>query len=241
MLLHVQGEGGGEKMKITDKKREEAIRSRVHRLVDDHKVALSAIALRSGVEQGAVKALYNQNGVEKRKISEATAKKLDDGMDAIEAGLGLVKRCAACGKELPFGMFHADRNQKDGLRSACKECTKAQVKARKTRKQGKTAQEEDKMNNNTENAITAETVRKVKAEDKREVESKFMAPYFKLTPKQLDEIRKGMWDKLLLTPEKPKRADSVLSAVEALRDEIAGLRREVEAVMIELGCEMKAE
>lgn len=228
-------------MNITEKKKVEAIRARIHRLVDERKVAVSAIALRSGVEQGTVKALYDQKSFEKRTIGEATARKLEKGLDSLESSAGLVKRCPSCGKELPIGRFYADKHAAGGVRSACKECVKAQAKNRKAGKQKKpTAKhaEERKMNNNTENAMTAEMVKRVKAEDKPEVESKFMAPYFKLTQKQLDEVRAGEWDKLLLTPEKPKRAESVLSAVEALREEVAALRREVEAALVEMGCEI---
>ena len=68
-----------------------------------------------------------------------------------------------------------------------------------------------------------------------------MAPYFGITPKQLDEIRKGQWNNLLYTPKKPEPANTVLASVESLRAEVAGLRREIEAVLIELGIEIKEQ
>lgn len=224
-------------MNLSDKAREDNIRKRICRLVDEKKVALSAIAVKAHVETGTVRALYEQKGVSKQKISESNARKLEAALDEQETALGMLKRCNACGKTLPVGRFSANRTMGDGLQSNCKECARAKRGEQKAKK----ARREKKVNNNTENAITAETVRKVKAEDKRDVESKFMAPYFGLTPKQLDEIRKGIWDKLLLTPKVPKRADSVLEAVEMLRGEVAELRREVEAVMVEFGIEFNAE
>lgn len=211
---------------LSDKKTGEFVRKRVKRLVDERGVALSAIALRSGVEQGTVRVLYEQDGHKKQTIMRANAEKLEKGLDDLERSLGMVKRCTSCGKELPYGRFYFKSGAKDGIDAKCKDCCNSRAKKGKT------------MNNGTENAITAETVRKVKAEDKRDVESKFMAPYFRLTPKQLDEVRKGMWDKLLLTPKVPERANSVLEAVEKLRAEVAELRREVETVMVEMGVEV---
>lgn len=221
-------------MNIANKNRVAAIKKRISRLVDERNVSLSAVAMKSGVEQGTVRALYEQKEFSKRTISEATASKLEKGLDAQETSLGMVKRCVRCGKELPIGHFYANRSRKDGLGNECKECANKMVAESKRKRKAAS------MNNNTENAITAEIVRKVKAEDKRDVESKFMAPYFRLTPKQLDEIRKGVWDKLLLTPKVPERADSVLSSVEKLREEIAELRREVEIVIVEMGVDVHA-
>lgn len=224
-------------MNISERKRVAAIGKRIRRLHDGKGVALSAIAMKSGVEQGTVKALYEQKEFSKRTIAESTAAKMEKGLDAQERALGMVKRCAKCGRELPYGQFHNDKCAKDGMRSACKECLK---QAKKGPKKGSRQEREEKaVNNNTETAMTAEIVRRVREEDKRDVESKFMAPYFGITPKQLDEVRKGIWDKLLLTKKEPKRADTVLEAVEMLRGEVASLRREVEAVMLELGIEVK--
>lgn len=222
-------------MELVNKNREDAIRKRIRRLVDERKVAVSAIALKSGVEQGAVKALYAQEGVKKQRISDVTAAKIERGLDEQEKALGMVKRCCRCGKTLPVGHFSMNKTKRDGLQSECKECLNAIIADSRRKKK------EKPMNNNTEKAMTAEIVQKIKSEDKREVESKFMAPYFGITPKQLDEVRKGVWDSLLLTPKVPKRADSVLEAVELLRGEVASLRREVEAVMVELGIEVKPE
>ena len=221
-------------MNLVDKKREDGIRRRIRRLMDDRKVAASAIAMKARVEVGTIRALYEQDGVSKFRITEPNAAKIEAALDEQEAALGMVKRCGSCGRKLPVGRFSANKSRKDGLQSCCKECQTRQVtESKRKRREGA------KVNNNTENAMTADIVRKVKAEDKRDVESKFMAPYFGLTPKQLDEVRKGLWDKLLLTPSVPKRADSVLEAVENLRGEVAALRREVETVMMELGVDVK--
>ena len=226
-------------MKLVDKNREDAIRKRIRRLVDERNVAVSAIALKSGVEQGTVKALYAQEGVKKQRISDVTATKVEHGLDEQEKALGMVKRCCKCGKTLPVGRFGMNKTKRDGLQSECKECLNAIIA--ESRRRNKDKKKEKHMNNNTEKAMTAEIVRKVKAEDKPDVESKFMAPYFAISVKQLDEVRSGSWDSLLLTPKVPKRADSVLEAVELLRGEVAGLRREVEAVMVELGIEIGNE
>ena len=220
-------------MNLADKRREDSIRRRIRALADDRKVALSAIALKARVDQGTVKALYAQEGVKKQRISTATADKIEKALDEQERALGMVKKCTKCGRELPVGMFSRHKSSPDGLQYSCKECHSKSYSESKGRKA--------EMNNNSEKAMTAEIVRKVKSEDKREVESKFMAPYFGITPKQLDEVRKGQWDSLLLTPKQPKRADSVLEAVEMLRGEVAGLRREIESVMLELGIEAKED
>ena len=224
-------------MRLSDKARQDRIRKRIRFLVDERKVALSAIAVKAKVETGTVRALYEQQGVSKQRVSEQNARKIEAALDEQEVALGMVKRCVKCGKTLPVGMFNANRTTKDGLQSYCRECQRGiSKKTPKKRRDERGGQ----MNNNTETAITAEIVRRVKDEDKRDVESKFMAPYFGLKPKQLDEIRKGLWDKLLFTPSVPKRADSVLEAVELMRKEVAELRREVEAVMVELGVEFNA-
>lgn len=222
---------------LAEKRIEDSIRRRIKCLADERKVALSAIALKSGVDQGAVKALYEQDGITKKRISGKTAEKLEAGLDAMERSLGMVKRCSSCGTVLPYGRFYTDKNSKDGLRARCKQCFKEE--ARERERKDKATKGAKSMNNNTEKAMTAEIVRRVKREDKPQVESKYMAPYFGITPKQLDEVRKGQWDKLLLTPKEPKRADSVLEAVESLRGEIACLRREIETVMVEMGLDVK--
>ena len=219
-------------VKLAEKVCEDNIRQRIRRLADERKVALSAIAMKAKVEVGTIRALYEQDGVSKLRITEANAKKIELALDEQERALGMVKRCGKCGKTLPVGQFSRNRARRDGLQGFCKKCARVAEKESKRKKEGT-------VNNNTEKAITAEIVRRVKAEDKREYESKFMASYFGITPKQLDEVRKGVWDKLLLTPSVPKRADSVLEAVELLRKEAAELRREVESVMVELGVDVK--
>ena len=219
---------------LSDKKLEEFTRKRIKRLVDEKGVALSAIALKAHVEQGTVKALYEQEGHSKKRVLDHNIGKLDRAMDEIERSLGMVRKCTGCGKELPYGRFHFAKAKRLGITEKCRACAKSQAKNRKSG-----AKEKKSMNNNTERAMTAEIVKKVKEEDKKEVESKFMAPYFGITPKQLDEVRRGVWDKLLLTPKTPQKAESVLAAVEMLRAEVAGLRREVQSVLIEMGVEMK--
>ncbi len=215
-------------MNITEKKRVKAICVRIHRLIDDNGLSTSASTMRSGVEKGTVKALYEQKEFEKRTIAETTARKLDKGLDDCERSIGLVKRCNKCGNELPIGRFYANRRTGDGLDTICKECSKSHGKEKGVAK----------VNNNTETAMTAEIVRRVKNEDKKDVESKFMAPYFGITPKQLDEVRRGTWDRLLYEPKQPKRADSVLASVEALRSEVSELRSEVRKALVSMGVDL---
>lgn len=217
-------------MNLADRRRVDRIQKRIKRIVDGRKVAISAIAVKAHVDNGTVKAVYERNGHAKQTISTRTAGKLESGLDELERSMGMVKTCARCGKELPVGRFNSHSSSSDGLQSYCIECHKEYKRKAK----------ETKVNNNKENAITAETVRRVREEDKRDVESKFMAPYFSITPKQLDEIRRGTWDKLLYATDKPKRANTVLEAVESLRDEVAQLRTEVRAVMVELGIEVRS-
>lgn len=221
-------------MKLADKKREEAIRKRIHALADGKKVALSAIGLKSGVEQGTVKALYDQKGHEKRTISVVTASKLEKGLDELEKSAGMVKKCSRCGKELPYGQFWANNGKKDGLQSECKDCMRVIIAKSKEKKR------EKPVNDYKDKPVTAEIVKKVKAEDKKDVESKFMAPYFGISPKQLDEVRRGQWDSLLFKVKTPEPATSVQSAVEALRMEIADMHTALNVLMHEMGCEVKA-
>lgn len=209
--------------RLSDEKKEAFTRKRIRRLVDDRGIALSAIAIRAGVENGTVRALYEQEGHCKKRVRVSNIAKLGKALDTLETSLGMVRRCSRCGRELPYGMFHFKHDNPNGINTICRDC--------KSSKGGK-------LNNNTQNAMTAEIVRRVKSEDKRDVESKFMAPYFGITPKQLEEVRKGQWDKLLLTPSEPKRADSVLESVENMRKELAALRREVQAVLVELGVDV---
>lgn len=63
-----------------------------------------------------------------------------------------------------------------------------------------------------------------------------LAPYFGITPKQLEAIRKGEWDSLLYKKEPPKPAVDVKNAVEALCMEIADMHSALNRLMAEIGC-----
>lgn len=43
-----------------------------------------------------------------------------------------VKKCSKCGRELPVSEFYANKANKDGYQSYCKECTAAANKQRKS-------------------------------------------------------------------------------------------------------------
>lgn len=227
---------------LADKMHEKTIIDRIKRLVDEgnkvEKVSINAIAMACGVEKSVIYNLYNNNS-NKKRITEQNRKKISAGLDKLEIKLKMTKVCGTCGQELPVGQFSRCKSSKDGLYYQCKKCKESRRQAVKEAKKEQNKGVEKPMNNNKDVAITAEIVRRVKAEDKLQVESKFMAPYFGITPKQLDEIRMKQWDSLLLTPKVPEKAESVLASVEALRGEVASLRREVQAVLIELGVEVK--
>lgn len=230
---------------ICEKNREQMIIKRIRRLINEggpvKKTSLVTIAMNSCVEKHTVKSLYEDKPTRKASISEPTAKKLEIGLDKTEIDVGLVKHCPTCNKDLPLGQFHFSKTYPDGTYYQCRECKKKHRRQQQTQKKTERAEGKRKMNNGKEKAITAEIVKRVMDEDKRDVESKFMAPYFGITPKQLDEIRKGQWNNLLYTPKKPEPANTVLASVESLRAEVAGLRREIEAVLIELGIEIKEQ
>ena len=209
----------------------ERLSRRVRNLVDNHNVALSAIALKACLRQDIVKSIYEPSNASKKNIFESTGKKIDEACDEIETSKNLVKACSKCGITYPIGRFHRRSSAKDGHSSVCPAC---KLKYKRQKKQ-EDKEKAGSMNLGKDVAITKEIVQKVKAEDKSDVESKYMAAYFGIKPAQLDEIRRGVWDKLLLTPKEPKRADTVLASVEELRKEVALLRREIEAVLIEFG------
>ena len=206
---------------------EKRIRQRIDDLVNEHGVALSAIALRSKVPQKTIEVLYNQKKPTKSKITKANAEKIENGLDAIEMSLGLSMRCSKCGIVKPLGRFYKNKSKPNGKADWCIPCS------------SKRNREYKKMNNNKDQAITAEIVKRVKEEDKRDIESKFMAPYFGIAPKQLDEIRRGIWDKLLVSPRQPKKAGTALEAIELLRAEQAELRREIEFIMLDMGIDVE--
>lgn len=54
-------------------------------------------------------------------------------METVKAieGLKFIKKCGKCGRELPLSEFYAQKSQKDGHRSICKECSKAYERSRK--------------------------------------------------------------------------------------------------------------
>lgn len=237
-------------MNLASRERQKVIRFRMGRLVEDHGVALSAIAGKSNVDLTTVKNVYCSENRRKR-IHEKNAEKLEKGLLALEGERGIVKRCRKCGRELPLSSFYVDRRAKDGLLGACKECyvkgkeerdRKGKNPAPQVEKElvptgsdGGNAGREDGMNNYSEVALTKEIVKRVKAEDQPEVEPKYMAKWFGISEKQMVEIREGKHDSLLKCSKKPKPAESVHASVEALRGEVAALRNEVQTLILELG------
>ena len=146
-----------------------------------------------------------------------------------------VKRCRNCGKIKPLSEFDADARTKDGKRTVCATCVKVLSATAKAVSDDVKKKGDDMSNNNTEVAITAELVKKVKAEDNPDVSSVMLAPYFGITPKQLDAIRNGEWDSILYKKEQPKPATDVKNAVEALRVEIADMHSLLNRLMVEMG------
>ena len=155
------------------------------------------------------------NGDSHKRMLKLTHKKLVAWLDAHDEYMPEEwKRCTKCGKAKPLSEFHKDNSKKDSHRSACAECTRRWKSKRRMEKGA------DMANNNAETAITAEIV----------------APFFGITPKQLNDIRKGDWDSLLYKKESPKPASDVKNAVEALRVEIADMHSALNKLMVEMGC-----
>lgn len=162
------------------------------------------------------------------QISVLQYNRMTAWLDSHEYGL---KKCLKCGRELPLDSFNKHARRPDGHQDYCRECA---AESKKEWRQ-KHKESEGSMAN-----IAASVVRKVKEEDKPEYESKFMAAYFGINPEQLDEIRAGKWDKLLLT-EPPKPADTLKDAVEQLRIELAETKNLVEKALLSAGFEIPGD
>lgn len=171
------------------------------------------------------------NGTSNKRMLVKTAKNLVDWINAHDEHMPKDrKRCSRCGKVKKLSQFYQNKHSKDKRRSECIDCNKEMQKLSKKNNEG-----DSMANNNTEIAITAEIVKKVKAEDNPDVSSAMLAPYFGITPKQLDAIRNGEWDSILYKKEQPKPATDVKNAVEALRVEIADMHSLLNRLMVEMG------
>lgn len=213
---------------IVDVNREKELMKLVKAYVDKGAPA-RVIAAECGVNWGLFQ--HYLDGTSSKRMLEQTYKKLTKWIDEHDEYMPKdAKRCSMCGKVKLLSDFHKDRWKPDGHRSECASCFKE--KKAKRRKGEKI----DMANNNTEPAITAEIVKNVKAEDNQDVPSAMLAPYFGITPKQLDAIRNGEWDSLLYKKEPPKPAIDVKNAVEALRVEIADMHSSLNRLMAEMGC-----
>lgn len=210
-------------------KREKELVKLVNAYVDNGAPA-KVIAAECGVNWGLFQRYLD--GTSNKRMLELTAKKLAAWLDAHDEYMPKdMKRCTKCGKVKPLTEYYKDKTKASGYESKCSECAKEYQRDHKRRRQ--------MANNNTEKAMTAEIVRKVKAEDNPDMPPAMLAPYFGITPKQLEAVRKGEWDSLLYTKEPPKPAVDVKNAVEALRVEIADMHSALNRLMAEMGCEMR--
>jgi len=209
-----------------DKKAEKKLMERVSSYAFKG-ASLRIIAAQCGVNWGLFQRFLA--GDSKTPMTELTFRKITKWLDSHDEFMpNNYVRCNKCGQVKSISDFYKDRKSPNGHRRTCIACDSA-------RKKQKNA--EVKMsNNNTTTAITVEIVKKVKAEDNKEVAAAMLAPYFKITAKQLEEIREGKWDSLLYKKEPPKPAVDVKNAVESLRLEIAELHSAINRIMVELGC-----
>lgn len=219
--------GDGEMGLIGMNFRKDRIRNRIERLVKSKGVELSAVAADAGVETGTVQALYDNRSSEVT-MTVQEVKRLSDALDRLETRNGLVFRCADCGEVKPMGRFYMHKKAKNGIDTTCIECRKKKGGKKKDMKKG-----------TMQGTVTADIVRRVKSEDKREVESKFMAPYFGIQPAQLDDIRRGKYDNLMFAPKSNQQ-----DAINALRDELHEMRAEnqrlnmrLDSFFKQLGCD----
>lgn len=192
------------------------------------------VAAECGVNWG----LFNHmtGGTSKKAMTDLTHRKLAAWLDSHDEYMpDDYRRCGKCGEVKPLSEFHKDKSRAKGHGYRCADCVKEYQREHASQKR----REAKMANNNTEAAITAEIVRKVKAEDKADVPPAMLAPYFGITPKQLEAVRDSEWDSLLVQVKKPEPAVSVQSAVEALRDEIAEMHTKLNVMMAELGCDGK--
>lgn len=162
---------------------------------------------------------------QKRKLIQLTCKHLEEACRGYELELGLAKECDTCGKTIALGDYGLNRKKGDGHSDTCLECQKKKQKMETIVKEKKTT------------AVTAELVKKVKAEDKPEVSAAMLAPYFGIGEAKLLDIREGKYDDLLLAPEPEEQSDAT-AALNALLKEMTNLRRTVEYALIQAGYEL---
>ncbi len=198
----------------------------------DNGASAKVIAAECGINWGLFQ--HYLNGTSNRRMLELTAKKLMTWVGSHDEYMPKGwKKCSRCGNPKPLSEFYKATGKKDGRRSECKGCSKKEQNNRNKERRKSMA------NNNTEKAMTAEIVKKVKAEDNPDVSSAMLAPYFGITPKQLESVRKGEWDSLLYRKEPPKPAVDVKNAVEELRVEIADMHSTLNRLMAEMGISEK--
>lgn len=190
-----------------------------------------AIAAECGINWGLFQ--HYMSGDSNKRILELSAKKLAAWIDGHDEYMpDSYARCTKCGKVKPLDEFHKDASKPTGHRSCCVDCRRRYERERAV----KIRKESDMANNNTEVAITIEIVKKVKAEDNPSVPPAMLAPYFGISPRQLEAVRNGEWDSLLYKKEPPAPATDVKNAVEALRVEIAEMHSALNRLMMEMGC-----
>lgn len=214
---------------VIDAKSEKELMKLVNAYIDNGAPA-KVIAAECGVNWGLFQ--HYLDGTSNKRMLVKTFKELTAWLNMHDEHMPKdMKRCTICGKVKPLSEFYKNAGKKDGRRANCSECS------RRYQREHKKGKEISNMaNNNTEVAMTAEIVKKVKAEDNTSVSSTMLAPYFGITPKQLEAIRKGEWDSLLYKKEPPKPAVDVKNAVEALRMEIADMHYALNRLMAEIGC-----
>lgn len=208
-------------MNFIPQKDETALRNRVKRYLDNGAPG-RAMAADCSISYSVFEHIVE--GTSNKGITALTARRLTDWMDHHMEYAPQVKKCSKCGHLKPLDQFYRDRTKKSGHRSLCADCQREIQKEYQKRKK------EAAM----EATITKELVEKVKAEDKREVESKYMAPYFNVAASQLDAIRAGKYDKLLLTP-KPKAETDAVTAINKLREELNRVEQKMDSILLALG------
>ena len=219
---------------VIGQKQEREIMKRVTAYVGNGAPA-KVIAAECGVNWGLFQ--HYMSGNSDRRMLELTAKKLTSWLDAHDEYMpDDYRRCTKCGAVKPVAEFYKDSNKASGHRAYCAECAR-KYQRRYQMERTKRKKEEMRMaNNNTEVAMTAEIVKKIKDEDKSDVNAAMLAPYFGITPKQLEAVRRGEWDSLLYRKEPPKPATDVKNAVEMLRVEIADMHTALNRLLVEMGC-----
>lgn len=208
----------GKSINYVSKSDEKALRNRISLYIAGG-ANPRVMAAESGVGWGVFQHIHG--GDNRDGVSSLTFRKLSEWMDDHPEYAPKVKKCGTCGKVKPLDSFSRNATKRDGYNSTCKDCMREYQRHHNKK--------ENKME-----AITKELVERVKGEDKPDVESKYMAAYFGITPAILDDIRAGKHDDLLLTP-KPEPETDLVAAVNALRDEVNRTERKLDALMLELG------